>query len=151
MLLVKYEQLVTDPEKVLRDVIEFIGEPFVDTTEDYADTGLSDTYSTQSWHTSLRKEITTDKIGIYRRRFSERQIEIIEYVAGDALQAYGYEPHHKNPREPSFGYVAYASVVDRVVRWYRKLFDLKVVKWDYQFKIRNMLRRLQWMFTARRR
>jgi len=150
MLLVKYEHLVETPEKVLKDVIEFIGEPFIDTTDDYADTGLSDTYSTQSWHTSLRKEITTDKIGVYRRRFSERQIETFEYIAGDALKAYGYTPDYKNPREPSVGYTVYASIMDRVVRWYRKLFDLKVVRWDYQSKLRKMLRRIEWMISFRR-
>jgi hypothetical protein len=141
---VRYEDLVRSPEDVLRTIAEFIEEPFVNTTGDYTNTELSNTLGDESWHSSLQSGIRTDKVGVYRQRFSEREIELFEYVAGDALSAYGYALEYQNPRGPDVRDRLYAAVADRVVRWYRKLFHLKVVGWDLQYRSRMLFRRIRW-------
>ncbi len=86
-LLVRYEDLVTSPRETVRRVFSFLGEPEADTVEGYASTALSRTLAdTQSaWHSSLTKGISTNKIGVYRRTFTPRDIEVFESIAGETL------------------------------------------------------------------
>lgn len=148
MMEVQYEDLVRVPKDVIERVLAFIDEPFVDTTSDYADAEVSKLIGDEPWHASLQQGITTEKVGIYRRRFSEREIELIEYMAGDALEAYGYAPDHLNPKGPTLYDRVYAFVADRVVRWYRKAFEPRVFAWDLQYRTRKLMRYLQGAVTA---
>lgn len=149
MMEVTYENLVRRPEDVLEELLAFIGEPFVDTTSGYSDSEVSGLVGDEPWHASLRQGITTEKVGIYRRRLSGRDIELFEYVAGDALEEYGYQREHRTPDGPSVSDRVYAFIADRVVRWYRKAFELKVVGWDLQFRARKSCRYLSWLLWRR--
>lgn len=149
LLEVRYEDLVREPREVLRRVFDFIDEPFIDTTEDYADTRLSTSLGTEPWHGSLQRGIRTDKIGIYRERFSAREVEIFESVAGEELTAYGYSLEYDDPVEPQLLERVHALVADHLVRWYRKLFQLEVVLWDVQGIARNAVRRFEGFLTGR--
>jgi hypothetical protein len=142
-LLVRYEDLVTSPRETVATVLRFIGEPEVDTVADYASTSLSRTLGTQSaWHSSLRQGIRTDKIGLYRRNFTARDIEVFESIAGETLSTYGYVPDHASARGATLLQIRYASFADRVVRWARKLFHPKVIGLELQFRLRKLQRAL---------
>jgi hypothetical protein len=144
MLEVRYEDLVSSPEQLIGRILAFIGEPYVDTTSSYADSDVSQLVGSESWHSSLQEDITTDKIGVYRQQLSERDVELFEYVAGDALEAYGYRPEYRDPSGPSVFDQVHAFTADRVVRWYRKAFEMRVFAWDIQYRSRKLLRYLQW-------
>lgn len=146
MLEVRYEDLVSEPKELLGEILAFIGEPLIDTTSSYADSEVSQLIGSESWHSSLRQDITTEKVGIYRKELSERDIEIFEYVAGGALETYGYQAEYQDPIGPSVYDRTYAFIADRVVRWYRKAFEMKVFAWDLQYRGRALLRYLQWVF-----
>jgi len=149
MLEVRYEDLVTKPRKVLSRIFEFLDEPIVNTTDVYADTELSELYSDHAWHSSSRKSISDEKVGIYRKRLSKREVEIIEYVAGDALLTCGYALEHQNPKAPNLREKIFSFVADRIVRWCRKLLRPKFVVWELQSRIRKLLRFLQWTLRQR--
>lgn len=149
MLKVRYEDLVSEPKETVEKILDFIGEPLADTTSKYADSEVSQIVGSESWHSSLRKNITTDKIGDYKKSLSKRDIEIFEYVAGDELKKYGYQLENKNPKRPSLYDRTYSFIADRIVRWYRKIFEIKVIAWDLQCKIRLALRITQWVCWRR--
>lgn len=136
-LVVRYEDLVTDPRETVASIFRFLGEPVVDTVATYAESSLSRKMDAQGpWHSSLRHGISASKIGIYRRKFTPREIEILEYIQGDDLRAYGYATAHAAPRAPTPAEKTYALFADRLVRWYRKLRDPRVFHRDLQYRFR---------------
>lgn len=124
-LVVRYEDLVTNPATTMRKVFRFLDEPYVDTVPAYASTHLSRALSVARGdsHASLRQGISPAKIGVYRQKFAAREIEIFEAVAGDALAVYGYGRDCSAPRAVTARERLSGFVTDRVVRWYRKLHD----------------------------
>lgn len=143
MIEVRYENLVSSPKEVIKKILKFVGEPFVDTTQRYSGSEISKLVGSESWHASLQQDITTDKVGIYHERLSERDVEIFEHMAGHALETYDYRPDYQNPRPPSICDKLRSYLYDRVVRWYRKAFDMRVFIWNIQSRVRKLIRYLQ--------
>lgn len=145
MLEVKYENLVTEPQQVLRRALDFLDERFVDTTNMYAESQLSKLYRKHEWHSSSRRSISDEKVGVYRKRLSRREVEIIENVAGGALLAYGYLLEYQDPKPPSLRDRLFSFIVDRFARWWRKLLEPKFMAWELQRRKREFLLPLKWM------
>jgi hypothetical protein len=141
-LILRYEDLVTSPSETVRGVLEFLGASLVDTVSSYASSPLSRTLgSTQSeWHSSLRQGISAAKVGVYRSRFRPREIEIMDAIAGDALAVYGYERDYAEPRPATFLERGYAYIVDRAVRWLRKLIRPGIIWMEVQYRLRTVRR-----------
>jgi hypothetical protein len=136
-LVVRYEDLVTSPSDVVGDIFRFLNEPVVDTVSTYAESSLSQNLDAQGpWHSSLRRGISASKVGVYRRKFTPRELEILEYIQGKELGAYGYQTEYEAPRAPTLAEKSYALFADRLVRWYRKLYHPRVFRQDLQFRCR---------------
>lgn len=143
-LTVRYEDLVTDPRETVASIFRFLGEPVVDTVATYAESSLSQNLDAQGpWHSSLRQGISASKVGVYRRQFTPREIEILEYIQGEQLRAYGYATEHAAPRAPTLAEKTYALFADRLVRWYRKLHHPRVFHQDLQYRFRIAWRLLR--------
>jgi hypothetical protein len=143
-LVVRYEDLVTAPRETMQRIFEFLEEPYIDTVTSYASTPLTRTLSTtqRGWHSSLGRGISTRKIGIYRRALTRRQIEIFEAVAQDALLANGYRPDFSAPRPASPLERALSSLLDKSLRWYRKMLNPYAAWLEVQFRLRLAQRHL---------
>jgi hypothetical protein len=141
-LLVRYEDLVTSPLERVNDVLRFIGAPELEALCEHTSTPLSRTLSNtqRSWHSSLGQRISTSKIGVYRSKFTAREIEIFEAIAGDELDAYGYSRDSPSPRGATLAERTYAAVADRCVRWVRKMRYASVVRLELQFRLRVLRR-----------
>jgi hypothetical protein len=136
-LVVRYEDLVTSPDSVMKEIFRFLDEPWVDTVSTYADSSLSRNLDAQGpWHASLRRGISAAKVGIYRRAFTAREIEIIESIQREWLRAYGYATEHAAPRPAGLREKLYALFADRLVRWYRKAHYPRVFRQDLQYRAR---------------
>lgn len=88
-VVVRFEDLVTDPESKLREICEFIGEPFDPRmlTVDGGDmTG------------GLRREFSTKSIGRYAEDVPIRDIALIERVLGLEMGRLGYRPSGRSLR-----------------------------------------------------
>ncbi|QXD16199.1 sulfotransferase [Rhodocaloribacter litoris] len=142
ILQIRYEDLVVDTQNVLECIFDFLGESYIDTTNRYQASALSQTYTKQPWHSSLTTGIRADKIQIYKKRFTPREIELIEYEAGNALENFGYVREYINPKSPSFVERCVAWILDRTVRRVRKLFHPYVIAWDLQYRLRKLKYRL---------
>jgi hypothetical protein len=142
-LVVRFEDMMTDPSQVLGRILEFLGESFVDTSLTYRDSHLSQSLGQRAKvHSSLLKDMDTSKIGIYRKKFTPREIEIIESSAGEALSRYGYSRDFLQPRPATRWEQMLSPWKDRLTRWYRKLFMPEAFVWDLQFRLRKLHRKL---------
>jgi hypothetical protein len=92
-LVLRYEDLATEPEATLRRVCDFIGEPF-----DPAMLGMegADDFRSQGGNSSYERfgvgVISTQSIGRYRQAISRSDIAFIEGRAASAMRRLGYEP-----------------------------------------------------------
>lgn len=91
-LLVRYEDLVSDPEGHLKTVCGFIGVDYtaemlsMQGADDFDETGNS------SYGRRRAGAITTDSIGRFRDVLSEGQVRYIERAVSGPMQRLGYEP-----------------------------------------------------------
>jgi hypothetical protein len=91
-LLVRYEDVVTDPEAQFRAMCAHLGVEFDPEM-------LSDERRFQQFHSHRAigqhdrtfQPISAERVGAYRRSFDEATIARIEALAGDGLAAFGYE------------------------------------------------------------
>ena len=88
---IKYESLCRDPEPVIRQLCDFIEEPF--------DPGMLSHHkseSTRTWakikiHQATARPITTEFVEIYKRRLNQHDQQALEALFREALQEAGYE------------------------------------------------------------
>lgn len=124
VLIVRYEDMVREPEETRKRVFRFIGVP----PEECPPVGASlpDTPSRRQalaaaeHHVSLRQAISQAKSGVFKRSFTLREIGWFESVAGEALRHYGYELVTDGKQRPSLLRRMVFLVEDRVVRYVRK-------------------------------
>lgn len=99
----RYEDLIDDPEKHLRHLCEFIGEPFAPEMLDFHRDGMG-RVPRQVIHTQIAKPVNKQSSGRWKKDLSPGQIRVFEAVAGKMLAECGYE----------------LSRPDAKLRWYDK-------------------------------
>jgi hypothetical protein len=91
--LIRYESLVSAPEVTVRQVCDFIGEPFapemlsMQGAPEFAGRGSNSSYGHRA-----PGAITTTSVGRFREVLSPRQIAYVQRLARDELAQFGYEP-----------------------------------------------------------
>lgn len=89
---IRYENLVQDPETVLRQVCAFLGESYYAELLDYPQKATAELPSTSlQWHRNSVRAPDTSKLYAWKHRLSAADRIIYEQVAGDALTLFGYE------------------------------------------------------------
>jgi hypothetical protein len=111
---VRYEQLLAEPEKTMRAIYEFLGEPF-----DAEKLG------------PMLSGVKRDNFDKWRREMSARQLRTFEGVAGDTLERLGYE--RSTPARRLGLIPRLAGWTDNAVR--RAIFLFRLNTWD-AFRIR---------------
>lgn len=86
----RYEDLVRDPEQVLRAACRFLGEEFSDSMLEFHKTELARNRGATKDHKPLGHETSDRYIGIHKRQLSIRDQEIFAAVAGKELEEAGY-------------------------------------------------------------
>lgn len=90
--IVRYEALASDPEGSLREICDFIGEPFapemlsMDGAPAFRDQGSNSSYGRRD-----PGVISTGSIGRYREALSHGQIAFIQWAARREMASFGYE------------------------------------------------------------
>ncbi|MEO5985448.1 MAG: sulfotransferase [Candidatus Limnocylindria bacterium] len=114
-LILRYEDLASDPESQLRRVSEFIGEAYdptmlgMDAAEDFRASGGNSSYGGFEAGT-----ISTRSIGRFRDSISLSDVAFIQATAGDAMARLGYEAVATDVPMPS-------RIAHLVLRWPKNL------------------------------
>jgi len=142
---VRYEDLVQEPQRVLRTLFGFLDEPYVDAAATYDTTALRKRYSAlDAAHASLQGGIVTGKIGRYRERLTRREIEVFESLAGRLLDRYGYAREFADPRPPSTWDSLNSRLRECLHRLWLKCAHLGAPRIYAQHILRSIRRRAGW-------
>lgn len=96
---IHYEDLVEEPEKVVKEICEFLELEYEPEMLKYYEQD-TDNFLKLSFHQETSKPITTDYVGIYKKlSFADRQLQIS--VIGDLLEELGYKIEDE-PRKIGF-------------------------------------------------
>ncbi len=138
---IHYEDLVRSPDQELKKIFDFLGEEFLSFSERIPETTSKAHYlQYDAIHTSLKKSISGEKIGIFKSKLSRRQVEIFESIAGNLLESYGYARVTPVNRP----ILAYEKIIYGVLDQFFR-FQLKMGKWSYlkeriQYHMRRWIR-----------
>ena len=84
---VRYEDLVADPERTLRNLCEFVGEQY-----EPAMLGTSPvSTANKPWFLRSHEALSKERMGVWQRRLSRNDVDLIETVAGPVMVLMGYE------------------------------------------------------------
>jgi len=84
---VRYEDLVADPERTLRNLCEFVGEQYEPAMLGTSPVSTAD----KPWFLRSREALSKDRMGVWLSRLSRNDIDLIETVAGPVMVLMGYE------------------------------------------------------------
>lgn len=88
---VKYETLVREPERVLKEVCAFLGEDYDPEMLEFHKTEFCQNRGSTKDHKPLGSPVSDEYIGIYKHLLSIRDQQVFAAVAGEQLKKYGYE------------------------------------------------------------
>jgi hypothetical protein len=86
-LLVQYEKLIDSPKRELQRICSHVGEEWPETLD-----VPTDPQAAYSWPSSARGAITRDRVQKWREQLTPYEVSVVERVAAERLEKYGYEP-----------------------------------------------------------
>ena len=88
---IKYEEIVEDPNRMIKTICDFLGDSSFEVNGKVPDTPTKSFYlNKKEWHYSLNEAITKNKVGLFKSNLSRREIAIFESIAKDELSRHGY-------------------------------------------------------------
>lgn len=123
---IHYEQLVKDPNNELKKIFEFLEESPISVGKNIPNSTAKTNYLNADLHMqSLNLPISSSKINIYKKVFTERKIEVFENIAKDALAYCGYSVNKENKNKIKLFEKFVFFIEDTLYRYYRKYFRPK--------------------------
>jgi hypothetical protein len=106
----RYEDLVAEPETVLRDLCGFLGEEYDPAMTEPSRVAATAVPAQKHWHERTHGAVTTGRIRSWQRRLEPAEIALAESALASRMKQYGYEL--SDPGRPSAAQLAqYAKVV----------------------------------------
>ena len=127
--LVRYEDLVAEPEAVLRELCAFLDEEFDEAMLEPA--RVRDVVpDTKHWHANLDRDVSTDRVAAWRTQLRSWEVGLIETVLRRKLARWGYQPSGagRRPGPVALGRYAWAALTRHVavrLRWMREARDAR--------------------------
>lgn len=87
----QYEHLVEDPEKQLRPLCDFLGEPFDEAMLSPQSVAGQVVPERKHWHARTRQEVSSKSVGSFRERLEPWELSLCEVVMAEKLLKYGYD------------------------------------------------------------
>jgi hypothetical protein len=120
LILVKYEDLIADPETVIRRLCDFLQESYEPQMLNYYQSPAAQKSGqlSQSWKNASRPIIADNK-NKYRKSLTVEEIRLVEGVAAELMAKFGYDhefPHASASPTPSSPEKFWFAVLDRF--WY---------------------------------
>jgi len=123
-VLVRYEELVANPEPELRRICGAIGEPFSRQMLEQ----MPDPTADRPWFQRAERPVTDSLIGSWRDRLSARDAALVEWYIGPGMEEFGYPRQAARPSAAEIANGLVFGVKDAVKRragefpalWYRR-------------------------------
>lgn len=90
-MMIRYEDLVSDCERVLNEVCEFLGVDFSHSLLSFYQRKNSGYSSVQKHHDATLKPVSISRVESWRNELSFQDIEVIEYYTAEYMASFGYE------------------------------------------------------------
>lgn len=121
VLRVYYEALVSDPEREVRRMCDFLGLDFVEEMLRFHQQAPSDygSYYRQI-HSGLGKPVSSSSAEGWRDRLSQREVALVEWIAGPLMEEVGYVTESPLEAAPSTTYI-WRTRLARLPRMFRQL------------------------------
>ena len=111
---VRFEDVITDPERELHRICDFLGETFDPAVLQYAENAETEMPAdSMQWHRTSTTPPDPEKVYEWKRRMPVADRILFEAVAGDALELFGYELERRGPTVGSRIKGLYYAVVQR--------------------------------------
>jgi hypothetical protein len=99
VMLIKYEDLVTDPETFARQICSFIGVDYHPEMILFHQSGkIEELYPEKlmkEYQSSLLKPINTGNIGVWKQKMNDNHVKMCDFAAGKTAEKWGYERKYK--------------------------------------------------------
>jgi len=95
----RYEDLVNEPEVYLKQICEFLNLPYYPEMLNYHNANLNELYPknlSEQYQTSLSQPVNTGRQGIWKNKFSKKQIRIMDYMAGKTAEKWNYKRQYNS-------------------------------------------------------
>jgi Sulfotransferase family len=111
---IRYEDLVREPETVLRKICSFIDEPYDPAMLSYSEKA-QEVVPAESlkWHRNSIKPPDPSQLGKWKTGLAKAERVIFEQLAGDTLDLFGYEREHLAPTMASRALKIYYTLLKR--------------------------------------
>jgi hypothetical protein len=110
----RYEDLVTRPEEMLRKICSFIDESYDPTMLNYSNHAANVVPAESlKWHRNSIRPPDTTQLGKWKTGLSRAERVIFEQVAGETLDLFEYEREHLTPTITSRALKVYYTLVKR--------------------------------------
>ncbi|MBV6517713.1 MAG: hypothetical protein DCC43_00585 [Candidatus Brocadia sp.] len=88
---VRYEDLVSDPKKILSSICDFLNIGYEESMIQYYTTSDAQVLSRSKHHSNIVKPISSDSVGVYKKVLKHDQRKALESYMGNTLMTYGYD------------------------------------------------------------
>ena len=85
----RYEDLVAHPERTLRTLCEFLGEPFAPEMLTHHEVDAS-ALGLAAWQLGLREPVSASRADSWKQRLNASQIDLIQRIAARGMARHGY-------------------------------------------------------------
>lgn len=100
VLVVKYESLAADPENEVKKVCNFLNVDYKDEMLNFhikkGQLDKADDLFYKKFHPELFTEINTKKVNKWEQQLTDKQVQLLDYIAGDFAAQYGYQRKFKS-------------------------------------------------------
>ncbi len=147
----RYEDLVSDPEKYLKEICDFLHIPFSPEMLNYLDKKenltkvafVNDVYK-QRYHLSVCEKVSTDKIGQWKTRLRPGKIKKAERIAGHWLEKFGYKKQYHSPGWWSRFSTLPGLFLYHFIEWERHQMIHLPKKWQLKIALKSHIPFLFW-------
>ena len=86
-LLIKYEDLVAEPERQLGEICRFLGESFSPVMLETEPNARAD----RPWFERAQGRLSGDRVAKWKEQLTEDQVRLVEWAAGPLMERFGYQ------------------------------------------------------------
>ena len=136
-LLVRYEDVVREPEAELARICDFIGEPYSPAMLAQEESAAVDKW----WFERAQKRLTAERLHSWQDELTQEQASLVDWLAGPHLAALGYQP---SGRQPGAAAIAAAYAEEAAGRMRHRLRALPAI-WYHWMQPMNLAEEEKWI------